>query len=158
MVNVYLNDSTVFNAGDLMGKTLIARKRLTAYNSSLTEPIGYIAAGQPAGVVYSYLEPKPGVRDKLFWVFEVNGFFYYIPHERGAFDVSVIKQQGVLTLEEKLQKELERQDQESRGWLSQLLGLPSASTVGAATSKILWSVGILAAVAYVGGIYVKKKM
>lgn len=157
MVNVYLNDTTVFNAADLIGKTLIAKKKLTAYNSS-GDPVGYVAAGQPAGVVYSYLEPKPGVREKFMWAFEVNGFFYYIPHERGAFDVGVIKQQGVLTLEEKLKRELEQQDQDSRGWFAQLLGLPSSSQVSGAASKVLWTVGVLGVVAYVGGIYVKKKL
>ena len=96
---VYFDATTVFNAGAIIDKTLIARKRLTVYNSAGL-PVGFVAANNPAGIVYSYLEPKPGVRDRLTWQFSLNGNFYYIPHELGNFDVSSIRKQGVLTLDE----------------------------------------------------------
>lgn len=153
---VYFDATTVFNAGAIIDKTLIARKKLTVYNSAGL-PVGFVASGQPAGIVYSYLEPKPGVRDRLTWQFALNGNFYYIPHELGAFDISSIRKQGVYTLDELYNQGLEKQDQESRGWFAKLLGLPSAASAASGLGNVLLTGGLIAGAVYLAGVYIKKK-
>lgn len=153
---VYFDATTVFNAGAIIDKTLIARKKLAVYNSAGL-PVGYVAAGQPAGIVYSYLEPKPGVRDKITWQFSLNGNFYYIPHELGAFDISSIRKQGVYTLDEIYQDQLKKEDEESRGWFAKLLGLPSAASAASGLGNVLLTGGLIAGAIYLAGIYIKKK-
>lgn len=157
MVDIIFDNGKVFSADAIIGKTLIARKDLTVINSS-GMPIGYVKAGQPVGVVYSFLEPKPGTRSVLWWAFNVNGFFYYVAHAAGLFDVSAIKAQGVLSLDEIYQKQLEQADSESRGWLSKMLGLPSASTVATGFSNVLITGGLLAGGIYLLGQVIKKKL
>lgn len=153
---VYFDSTTVFNAGSIIDKTLIAKKKLTVYNSAGL-PVGFVAAGQPAGVVYSYLDIKPGVRDKLTWQFSLHGNFYYIPHEMNAFDVSSIKKQGVLTLDEIYNNELAKIDADSRGWFAKLLGLPSSSSVASGLGNVLLTGGIIAGAVYLAAVYIKKK-
>jgi len=96
-----------FNAADLIGKTLIAKKttnilRLPKSNA----PSVYKAqAGETIGVVYSYLLPN-NERNNIFWMFEdSNGKTYYVEHSAGKFDVKSLEDQGALSLEDKKDKE-----------------------------------------------------
>lgn len=97
-----------FSAEQILDKTLIAKKRVKVYNlPTYTEgarEIATVAPGQSAGVVFSY---TGGTADRpLNWQFKTtDGRAYYIPHEAGAFDVSALRQQGVLTTQEIQQKE-----------------------------------------------------
>lgn len=94
-----------FNAADIIGKTLVARKTtdiLRAATDNAT--VVYEASpGSSIGTVYSYLLPGAN-RTNLYWQFlDENNKPYYVEHKLGQFDISTIKGQGVLTLEEKQQ-------------------------------------------------------
>lgn len=156
MVGVIFDPGKTFNAGDLIGKTFIARRDITIINAS-GNPIGYVKAGQPVGVVDSWLPIKPGTRSVLWWAFNLNGFFYYVAHAQGLFDISTIKKQGVLSLDEIYKKELEKADAESRGWLSKMLGLPSSGSVASGLGNVLLTGGLIVGAVYLAGIYIKKK-
>jgi len=94
-----------FNAADIIGKTLVARKTtdIVRAPSDNAEVVFEAGPGSTIGTVYSYLLPSAN-RTNLYWVFEdQNNRPYYVEHKPGQFDISTIKGQGVLTLEEKQQ-------------------------------------------------------
>jgi len=153
---IIFNTGKTFSAGDIIGKTLIATRKVTIINSQ-GAPIGFVNAGQPVGVVDSYLPIKPGERSVLWWAFNMNGFFYYVAHQQNLFDVSAIKKQGVLSLDEIYQKQIEAADAESRGWLSKMLGLPSSGSVASGLGNVLVTGGLIVGAIYLAGIYIKKK-
>ena len=92
-----------FNAADIIGKTLVARKTtdiVRAPNDN-AEVVFEASPGSSIGTVFSYLLPGAN-RTNLYWQFlDENNKSYYVEHKSGQFDISTIKGQGVLTLEEK---------------------------------------------------------
>lgn len=101
---------------DLPGATLIARKTVPIYrrpvaanDQYLGKPnlIGYIKAGNPAGVLYSWTQAN----GQIWYIFQVPAAFkgevaasyFYIPNIKNWFDPSNLKTQGVLTLQEKIE-------------------------------------------------------
>lgn len=112
-----------YSADDIVGQTLIAKKDtpiyLSAYDNAVS--MGVVKAGQPIGVVYSWVGPKAGTdgwnRSQLWWCFvETSGMWYYTPHVEGQFDTSNIKQSGVLTVDEKRKAEAETQKRANMSW------------------------------------------
>jgi len=92
-----------FNANDIIGKTLIAKKTIDIVRSAddLAQSVYEVSPGESVGVVYSYLMPN-NARSNIYWMFEdENNRPYYVKHGVGKFDIKTITQQGVLTLEEK---------------------------------------------------------
>lgn len=152
---------TQFYLGDVIGKTLIVKKNVPilkhAYDGSPS--IGYVKAGNPAGVVYSYLEPNPSYgRSQVFWIFEQNYTYYYIKHDPTAFDVSALKREGVLTVDEKVQQELEKQQElenASKSWIDRLFGAGDGSLFGGVANVLKYAA--IAAVAYYGYKAIKNK-
>jgi len=91
-----------FNAADIIGKTLIAKKQTNILRLPTSNAISVYQAnaGETIGVVNSYLLPN-NQRNNIFWMFEdSNGKPYYVEHKQNQFDVKTLQQQGVLTLEE----------------------------------------------------------
>jgi hypothetical protein len=89
----------IFSAAEIVGKTLIAKTQVSVYSlpdESKQYKIAIIKKGAYVGTVYSWIQ-KPGA---LFWQFESGNNFYYVKHYTGAFDVSNLKKQGTLTVEE----------------------------------------------------------
>lgn len=113
MMGVGVGDSSsTFSAGDIIGKTLIAAQQVPVYNSpgDSQTPVGYIDAGNPVGIVTSWLDPNPDEdRAELWWTFNNNNVAsnfgnslgdYFVPHKAGYFDVQALVDQGVLTAAE----------------------------------------------------------
>lgn len=98
-----------YDVGDIIGKTLIARIKVAVYRTPVDSatPMGYVAPGSPVGVVYSYLLPNVNYgRSKMYWVFyDAQQQQYYTIHDPAFYDLTNLKQQGVLTVEEKLAAE-----------------------------------------------------
>lgn len=96
-----------YNAGDVINKTLIALKPVPVYSfpGDHELPMGYIEPGTPVGVVYSYLDASPGQdRTTLWWQFgPATNYskYFYAPHREGLYDVSALREQGVITTKEK---------------------------------------------------------
>lgn len=122
-----------YSADEIIGKTLVAKVRVGYYTdpTDSAKPIGYVAAGQPIGVVYSYLMPNPTYgRSGLWWAFKgSSGNFYYVKHQLDTFDVDSLKQQGALTEMEKI----EAAQSENLPWYEKLIknyGIPLAIGAG----------------------------
>ena len=110
--------SDTINAGDVIGKTLIGRTRISVFRDASNSAVSFatVAAGQPVGVVDSYLMPGEN-RAVMWWMFkDPSNQFYYTPHKVNYFDVSDLKKQGVLTVDEKLRAEQEVIDRENLPW------------------------------------------
>jgi hypothetical protein len=93
-----------FSASDIVGKSLIAKKRVDIFDTvhSNRKRIAFVRPGDSVGIVYSWLSRPDG----LWWQFKSGSNYYYAKHAEGLFDVSNLKTQGVLTLEEKKEQEL----------------------------------------------------
>lgn len=113
------------SAGDIIDKTLIAAKRIPVYRQAAdgAEIVGYVDAGKPVGVVYSYLNPNPALnRSGLWWAFYPNsGMYYYAPHNSADFSLSALKQQGVISTTEKVKEEQDAAKRASRTWYENLI-------------------------------------
>lgn len=92
---------TTFSADDIIGKTLTAKQPVNIYRYDNWEtPVYTVKAGQPVGVVFSYLAPND-TRPELLWMFyDANKKPYYAKHKAGAYSVKSLKEQGVLTEQE----------------------------------------------------------
>jgi hypothetical protein len=102
--------TTTLNAGDIIGKTLVAAEKVPVYDTPAdsAQPSGYITQGNPIGIVYSYLNPDPTQdRTELWWMFEPlpgnsdigdNLGYYYVPHNPAYFDTQALLDAGVLTV------------------------------------------------------------
>lgn len=88
-----------FSAAEIVGKTLIAKKQINVYSlpdDDKQYKIAVVKKGAYVGTVYSWIQ-KPG---GLWWQFQSGNKFYYVKHFTGAFDVTKLKKQGALTVEE----------------------------------------------------------
>ena len=98
-----------FNAGDIIGKTLLAKVQVPIYSTPRDDakPTGYVSPGNPVGVVDSYLDPNTAEgRAELWWEFKASldqqsladsYGSYWVPHREGYFDIQALEDQGVLT-------------------------------------------------------------
>jgi hypothetical protein len=98
-----------FNAGDVIGKTLIAKKNIPLVRQPADDAqvIYNVSPGQSVGNVDTYLLPNEN-RSSLYWSFkDANGKNYFAKHAVGNFDVKELQQQGLLTLQEQQAAEIE---------------------------------------------------
>lgn len=96
-----------YNVSEIVGKTLYAKVKVNLYGypDSTRKPIGTVNAGNPIGVVDSWLNPDQA-DGKLWWSFiNSKGLRYHVPHALNVFDVGSLKGQGALTTEEKIAKQ-----------------------------------------------------
>lgn len=90
-----------YDAGDVIGKTLIAKKDIAVYakpsDKSDNKPMYYVKAGYPVGVVWSWLNPDGRDIQGLWWMFENDPYskfkYYYVKHDPNGFSKSDLKQQ-----------------------------------------------------------------
>ena len=92
-----------YNAEDIINKTLVAKKttNIVRIANDKAPTVYQVQPGSTIGTVYSYLLPNQN-RNALYWQFyDQNEKPYYVKHKPGQFDISTIKAEGALTLEEK---------------------------------------------------------
>lgn len=93
-----------YSAGSIIGKTLVAKRAVTAYNlpADNASPVADYDPGDTIGVVTSYLEANPAAgRSYFYWQFmSYDGNYYYVPHHSGDFDIGSLQDQGVLTTQQ----------------------------------------------------------
>lgn len=96
--------STIYSASQIVGKNLFAKKAVQLYRlpADNAKAIYTVNAGDPVGVVTSYLAPKTdGTRNSLYWQFkDQNGKYFYARHNENTFDIKALKEQGVKTVED----------------------------------------------------------
>ena len=111
----------LFNANEIIGKTLITKKNIPIWKIPPIASSGYpgvkwegieVEKGKPVGVVYSYVGGD-GI-NPLFWSFETPGInvgqigaYFYVEHQEGIFDIRSLREQGVLTTKEREELEAE---------------------------------------------------
>jgi hypothetical protein len=98
-----------FNAGDVIGKTLIAKRNIPLVRQAADDAqvIYNVLPGQSVGNVDTFLLPNEN-RSSLYWSFkDANGKSYFAKHAVGNFDVKELQQQGLLTLQEQQAAEIE---------------------------------------------------
>lgn len=126
----------IYDAADIVDKTLVAEKELPYYNgvpdgAYMPVKLGTFPAGSVVGTVYSFIDADPAKnRPQLWWMFYPgsSGSYYYMPHDAGHFDLDALAQQGVLSEEQK-------QTQNATWYekiLSQVLPIVAISVLGAA--------------------------
>ena len=94
---------------DLIGKTLFAKVQVPIVELPYDNMpiIRIIPPGVAVGRIHSWLNPKAG-RQTLYWHFKNQaGDSFYARHESHFYDLKQLKDQGVLSIEEK--KELDNQ-------------------------------------------------
>lgn len=132
-----------FNAGDIIGKTLIAKKnvqlkRIAADNAPV---IFNVSPGDVVGIVDSYLMPS-SERSELYWTFlDSNNKPYYASHSVGKYDVKELQSQGALTLQEQQQAAQQ-----------------AAMTTGDKIFQLIRNLAIGAAIIYLGKQIIDKKL
>lgn len=120
----YFNMGDLYSAADIVGKTLIASVQVPVYNVAAdnVQPFGYIKAGQPVGVVYSWLDPNASLnRSGLWWIFQQNGTYYYTPQKQGWYNVEALQQQGVISTQDKINQAAQAAADENRPWYEKLI-------------------------------------
>lgn len=113
----------VYSVDQIIDKTLIAATDVAVYEQPIdsARKIATVKKGQPVGIVSTYFLPKPAEgRTTVYWGFwPVDNYSkpYYAPHIAGLYDTSALKQQGVLTVEE----EIEREEEKNKEWYEKIL-------------------------------------
>jgi hypothetical protein len=98
-----------FNAGDVIGKTLIAKSNIPLVRQPADDAqvIYTVSPGQSVGVVDTFLLPNEN-RSSLYWSFkDANNKNYFAKHAVGIYDVKELQQQGLLTLQEQQEAAIE---------------------------------------------------
>lgn len=142
----------LYSAADVLEKTLIANKDLAVYDGFPTKAytpnrIGTTKKGYPAGIVYSWIDADPSNnRSTLWWMFypaSAGGANYFIPHSAGNFDVSALRQQGVISVKEQEEEKKEKEENENKEWyervLDRVLPIGAGVVIAAAIVKGLFS-------------------
>ena len=115
----------LYDVRDVVDKTLTAKIDIPVCDSYPTtgytpKQIGIVRAGFPAGIVFSWINADPGEgRSTLWWMFypaTTYGDYYFIPHNKGWFDVANLREQGVITIEE----EREQEEESNKPWYEKL--------------------------------------
>lgn len=83
-----------YSADDIVGRTLVAAKRVKVKQSPFDNAptIRRVSPGATVGTVYSYLEPAPG-RTGIYWMFSGSDGAFYVQHEPGLFDAAHLSDQ-----------------------------------------------------------------
>ena len=139
---------TLYSAGDILDKTLVAKRKLAIYNgvpdaSYIPVIVGDIEGGKVVGRVYSYIaaDPYKG-RAELWWMFWPStdgGKYYYAPHVEGDFDLRLLEQQGVLSEEEKKKAEEEKNKPWYEKIMDRALWIIPVAIIGAAAVRGLFT-------------------
>lgn len=103
----------IYSLADLIGKTFFADVDVDVYTNKPVQydldPVGVVKAGQPIGVLYSWVTDSDGT---ILFMFEgANSNYantlgsYFVKNNAADFDVQAFKQQGVLSIDEQLAAE-----------------------------------------------------
>lgn len=113
--------SVTYNAGEVIGKSLIAIIRVPVYSNWLPGKetvIGYVEPGNTCGVVFSFVGGNNGI--PLYWMFLTpDKTAYFIKHDPNAFNTTNVIQQmqvdWIKSLEGKAQAAVMAQEIEEKG-------------------------------------------
>ena len=122
-------DDKLYDPSTVIDKTLVAAKDLKVYQFPPDKTLpaveaGIVKAGNPVGIVYGFLNPDPARnRSTLWWMFwPASGLsnVYYAPHNENDFDLSALRQQGVISVKEQIEEEKKKKENENKEWYEKL--------------------------------------
>lgn len=104
-----------YTANQILDKQLIARSSTPVYHSDFKVPFRTVSAGQPIGVVYSYLKSTGTTGKSALMLYDnpqYTGTPYYVLNE-AAIDTKALQDQGTLTVSQELQAEKDKLEQQN---------------------------------------------
>lgn len=96
-----------FSVYDIYDKTLYAKTRvpIRALPQDSAPIIEWVEPGQIVGKVHTHYAPATD-RKFIYWGFIAeDGSWYYAPHQSGLYNLSALREQGLLSIEEKVERE-----------------------------------------------------
>lgn len=115
-----------YTVNQIIDKNIVASVDTKLYSGprSTATIVGTVKAGQPIGIVYSYLRPEQA--DGRSWLMFETSYnkFFYVPNEVASG--TGLKDQGTLTVSEEIKKEQEKLEKENNpvGFYLKKYGLP----------------------------------
>lgn len=136
-----------YNANEIVGKTLFAKKKIDVYNSSAPDGkiIYSVNSGDTLGPVYSWVMKNGALWWQLEWQLEANNFGAFVKHEIGAFDVKALEDQGAQTTLDKINEEKEANKS-------------SFDKIADLVSKNIKTIAIIGGIALIVTTVIKKKL
>jgi len=98
----------IYDADQIINKTLFAKVpvQIKRVPEDSAKSVFNVFAGQRVGKVYSWLDIKPGVRSKLYWMmYDDNNKPYFVEHDEGRFNLEDLKEQGAVSVKEQIEAE-----------------------------------------------------
>lgn len=113
----------IYNAGQVLGKTLIAQRIVDVYNKvpdmTGSKKIAGVKPGLSVGVVDSWVTNS--LDKSIWWQFRnTDGTFYFTKHEPGLYSINALKQQGALSTLEQIEEEKKKQEAADKPWYAWL--------------------------------------
>lgn len=136
--------TTTYSAAQIVGKSMVARENIELKRFPLdsAKSVFTVKAGDTVGTVYSYVQ---GAFATVWWVFlDSKGKEYYAKHEKGAFDVQALKDQGALNVQEETEQQ-KKKEQGGTSWLPDL-NLNTGDMAGAVKTGMWVLAGTVAVV------------
>jgi hypothetical protein len=112
----------LYSADQIVGKTLYGKTEVPIKRLPMdAAPVVYTGdAGKAVGVVYSWLDAKPG-RSNLYWMFyDSMGKPYYAEHIEGRFSTSELAEQGTLTVKEQVEAQ-QKKDESTKDFIERMV-------------------------------------
>ncbi len=136
-----------YSMNQIVDKTLYAKSDMYVYGHAEngTPPIYGVKAGDPIGVVYSWLDANPTYgRTGIWFMFYPPGGtlkYYYAPYVQGWYNVSALQEQGALTEVEIIAEQKEKEEAANKTWYEvladKLIPVITWVALGAAAIHIL---------------------
>lgn len=125
----------IYRASDIIDKTLFAKTDVPIYTAvpgylatgrTLDEfKVGTVKAGNWVGRVDTWISPNPAAgRANIWWQFypaENYAKPYYAEHKEGRYDISALREQGVLSIEEIRKIEEKKKEEENKPWYQSVI-------------------------------------
>lgn len=123
-----------YSTNQILDKQLIAKAATPLYHSDFKTPFRTVAAGQPIGVVYSYLKPSGSTGKSALMLYDntqYTGTPYYVLNE-AQIDTQALQDQGTLTVSQEIQAEQDKlaQQNDPVGYYLKKFGLPALLIAG----------------------------
>jgi hypothetical protein len=132
-------DNTLYDPAKILEKTLVAARDMKVYlhppdKYNKGEELGIVKKGDPVGIVYSWLAPDPiKNRSVLWWMFypaSAYSKYYYAPHDEDDFDLSALRQQGVISVGEQIEEDKKKEEEENKEWYEKLFDKALPAVIG----------------------------
>lgn len=112
----------IYSTGAVVGKTLLAEVDVPIYNNLPDrggKQMGTIKAGNPVGIVYSWVIAADG---GVWWQFkDARNKVYYSLQGTGIYSLSALREQGVLSTQEAIEAAKKKEDAAYAPWYENLL-------------------------------------